>query len=450
MKYLKLTKGVVIASALAMLLSGCFSTKVVGRYKECKSQGIDCSKQIPKMAVSVVFQPATTLPSPSKNGTDLPEVAQAAYIEALAEKSGTAKELRKNLATRISSGDRSSGLRDAAIFDGALIITVSDIGPFNPADRVERTEVEIKFDKLKIRSWNAVQTVYSTVNAGTIQSSRLRGTELSISSPSLPNLPSISGKVNMQSTLNEELAANQRVEDVTPIFDPIEGSIKIIRHGGFGMILTGNTTLHATFVPKDTFTAYPELFSITTTDENGWLEPTKLILNVQTSKVPRGLGDIAGNVKLTYILRHVRSGGETYPDADDVVELQTYEVDKTPVLIPAESFQMETYGLMIKDPDEQMLVIKRPQRTDNSLLCFADYESAQDFLDYLKRPDAVNPDRVGTARVGFAVPPSRDALSYLNLELVNKLSVQPQCQPPSSTPQGTDVGRDDKEWSYLY
>lgn len=429
MRYKKLAKAL-LASVFVALISGCGSTSVVGRYKECWDQrGNACKKKIPEVDVSVVFSPAQK--SATKTGADLPERVQTAYISALSQKSKTVDDLRKNFDSRIGNGIEST-LRNVASFDGALIITVSEVGPFNPADRLERTEVEIKLDQVRIRSWSAVQTAYSTVNAGTIQSSLQRGAELGLSAPS--NLPvGITGKTTIQAGRSEELVASVRIDDVTPLFDPINGSIKIVRHGGFGLNLTGNTILHATFEPKPEHTAYSELFSVTTTDENGWLTPDRLRLNVQPTKLPRGIGDITGTITFTYIIRHVVKGDKTYQEGDDIVKMITdKKVQEHIVLIPAEKIQQQTFGLKSTSDDfvEQPVYIKRSQRVDDAPLCFDDYRNAQDFLDYLNRPHAVSLETVGTARIGFVnFNGPHLPLIPLDLKLVKTLSIQPMCQP---------------------
>lgn len=434
MKYIKIAKVVVLFSALGMLMSGC-ATDVVGRYNTCENQkGQDCSAQIPTATASVVFLPAVQSTSSARNGTDLPAVAQAAYINFLAKQGSTAEELRKNLAAKIASGEGSPKLRDKTVFGGTLIITVSDTGPFNPSDRLVRTEVKIEFDDFKIHSWTAVKTVNTTVNAGTIKSNRVQGMEFGITSPALPEIPGISVKANTQSTLDETLNASERVEDVTPIFYPECGTITIIRHGGIGLNLTGNTLLEVTFVPKEPDTAFEELFSITTTDKNEWIEPTKLKLISQTSKVPRGKTlDGSGTVTLTYTLRHVKNGGKTIPDVDDDVKLITKTIPAKQILIPAEYFQVETFGLQLEDDssnksDGPWIAVRRPQRPKDTALCFDNYESAQDFLDYLRRPtNSVNLETVGTAQIGIV---DRVTLNFsLDAKQVRKLSVQPKCQP---------------------
>ena len=148
MRYKKLTDVTAVVSVLVILVSGCGSTPVVGRYKECTDQrGNACKKMIPDVDISVVFSP---VPKPvAKTGADLTERAQAAYMTALSEKSKTADDLRKNFDSRIGNAVEST-IRSVTSFDGTLIITVSEVGPFNPADRLERTEVEIKLDQVRI------------------------------------------------------------------------------------------------------------------------------------------------------------------------------------------------------------------------------------------------------------------------------------------------------------
>jgi hypothetical protein len=429
MRYKKLAKAALIASVLIGILSSCAST-VVGRYKECKDQqGNTCHKKIPDVDVSVVFSPA---PKPAaKTGADLTERAQAAYIDALSQKSKTPDDLRKNFDARIGNGVVST-LRNVTSFDGALIVTISEVGPFNPADRFERTEVEIKLDQARIRSWSAVQTAYTTVNAGTIESTIQKEGELGVNaSAGLPAGVTAKGAVLVGRS--EQLTASLRIDDVTPMLDPINGSVRIVRHGGFGLNLTGNTILHATFEPKPEYTAYPELFSVITTDENGWLAPNKLKLNVQTTKIPRGMGDITGTVTLSYIIRHVTKGDKTYEDGDDIVEMITSKkVQERITLIPAEKIQQQTFGLKSNSGDfvGQPLYINRPQRIIDAPLCFDDYGSAQDFLDYLNRPDGRGPETVGTAKIGFVnFNGPHLPLIPLDIAQVKTLSVQPTCQP---------------------
>jgi hypothetical protein len=429
MQYKKRPKAALVASLLVALISGCGST-VVGRYKECKDQqGRACNKKAPDVDVSVVFSPA---PKPvAKTGADLAERAQAAYLDALSGKSKTADDLRKNFDSRIGNGIESA-LRNVTSFDGALIIAVSEAGPFNPADRLERTEVEIKLDQVNIRSWNAVQTAYTTINAGTIQSTFQKGAELGVSASS--GLPAgVTAKGAVLASKSEQLMASMRIDDVTPMFDPINGSIRIVRHGGFGLNLTGNTILHATFEPKPEYTAYPELFSVTTTDENGWVAPEKLKLNVQTAKIPRGLGDVTGTITLTYIIRHIVKGDKTYEEGDDIVEMITgRKVQQHVTLIPSGKIQHQTFGLKANSGDftGQPLYINRPQRITDAPLCFDDYGSAQDFLDYLNRPGGTNPQTFGNAKIGFVnFNGPHLPLIPLDMALVKTLSVQPMCQP---------------------
>lgn len=430
MQYKKQAEAALLASLFVALgVSGCGST-VVGRYKKCEDQqGQGCNKKVPDVDVSVVFAP---VPKPvAKTGADLADRAQAAYLDALSGKSKTADDLRKNFDSRIGNGVEST-LRNVTSFDGALIIAVSEVGPFNPADRLERTEVEIKLDQVNIRTWNAVETAYTMVNAGTIQSTFQKGAELGVSASS--GLPAgVTAKGAILAGRSEQLIASSRIDDVTPMFDPINGSIRIVRHGGFGLNLTGNTILHATFEPKPEYTAYPELFSVSTTDENGWLAPDKLKLNVQTTKLPRGSGDITGTVTLTYIIRHIKKGDKTYEEGDDVVEMITgRKVQERITLIPSEKIQHQTFGLKSNSRDfiGQPLYINRPQRIQDAPLCFDDYGSAQDFLDYLNRSGGTNPETVGTARIGFVnFSGPHLPLIPLDMALVKTLSVQPMCQP---------------------
>jgi hypothetical protein len=163
------------------------------------------------------------------------------------------------------------------------------------------------------------------------------------------------------------------------------------------------------------------------------LAPDKLKLNVQTTKLPRGIGDITGTITLAYVIRHVVKGDKTYQEGDDIVKMITNKrVQERITLIPSEKIQHQTFGLKSNSGDfiGQPLYIKRPQRIEDAPLCFDDYGSAQDFLDYLNRPEAATPETVGTARIGFVnFNGPHLPLIPLDLTLVKTLSIQPMCQP---------------------
>jgi hypothetical protein len=426
-------KVAVIGPLLAALASCYGSTAVVGRYDKCESDGAACNKKESNVDVSIVFSPAVTPQTSGKTGTDLSDGAQAAYISALSQKSKTVEDLRNNLAAAIGRGGELAAARDSSLIYGSLIITVSDVGPFNPADRIERTEVEIKLDNAKIHSWSAVQTAYTIVNAGTIKSSLQKGGELGVTASS-PNLPvGITGKASIQNSISDELTVSQRVEDVTPIFNPNDGTINIIRHGGFGLNLTGNTILNASFQPDPGSVASPEFFSIKSTkDKNGnWLPPHKLEFDVKTIKLPRGVGDIKGTITLTYTLRHVIKGDDTYQERDDSVEERTYTKTQSNItLIPAENVGPLTFGLYSAS-NGQPLYVRRVFRHKDSPFCFESYESAQNFSDYLNRPHAMHPEILGTAQLGFSGPGATGNSEFSDIDMasIKTLSVQPGCQP---------------------
>lgn len=424
---------------LTVIVSGCdaLNTQVVGRYKdatcidETTKTSAPCNTVIPEADVSVVMAASVPVTATKKTGTDLPERAEAAYIVELSKKSQTVADLQKNLAATIGSKEESSSLQDNSQFLGTLIVTVSQTGSFNPADRLERTEVEIVPTNAKIKSWVAVQTAYSTVNAGQVQSSLQKGggLTLGISPPVLPI--TIGGNISQQATRSDMLQISQRIEDVTPLIE--DGKIRILRHGGFGLELTGNTLLTVTLVP--TSFAYPELFSIKDFKDNKetWLKPNKLVLNAQTTKVPRGIDNIKAKVTLKYTLRHVISGDETYQESDDTVkEITRVTKPKDVTLVPANQVERPTFGLFATSGEfkEMPLYIKRQERQESTSFCFSDYESAQALLDYLNRPHAEKLEEIGSANIGFSTPVNGSAVfSPLKLEDIKNLEVRPGCLP---------------------
>jgi hypothetical protein len=422
MKYI-IYKSRWVAPTFVIFFAGC-GAHPTNRYEECTMNQTPCSSQIPNADASVVLSVGKQEFNP-KSGMDLSDNALAAFIKALAEKTKTPDELRKNLTSKLSDGSGSAKTSDETTFDGTFIITVSKIPPFNPADKLERTEVEINLTNAKIQSWKAVQTAYTTINAGDVEYSRKKTGEFGLQSPS--NFPvGISAKGTVETNIDEKVTLTERIEDITPIFNPINGSIKIIRQGGFGLDLAGNTMLQASIAAQNTATI--ETFSIATKDKTGkWISPEKLEVESQVAKVPRGY-DIGANVTLRYELRHVVKGDDSPQYGDDVVEMKTVNLPtKSVTLIPKAEMGRLTYGLY---NEEGPLFYKTPDRLEAVPFCFDTYESANDFFRYLNRPSAKHPEMISDGRIGFSTPENgKPSFSNIKPAMVKNLSVQPSCFP---------------------
>jgi hypothetical protein len=410
-------------SALLMVLLmigvwGCStSDKVVGRYKSavCQTEGsppTSCTSVVPKAsayAVSIKTPPGS---SPS-SGTAFPERALAAYIDVLGNPklSSTAKDLRTNLAATLAPTSSASAEDVRTLFHRTLIVTVRKEGAFNPADRLEATDVTIKPDKARFVSWDTLATAYTTINAGTVQLTQARGeTEsLTVGTPSVaPISGSASGAASQTNTKVENYTAAIQAETLSATIEQNGGALVIHRQGGQNVDLTGNTVIKVDMSyagnPMSTY-----IFSVPKYKDtkDKWLPPEKVTLAVKpVSAVPPDTV-IKADVILVYTLRHVKLGDTTYEEKDDnVLELTSQPITRSVDLIPAREASPPGFGLVATagSAKDFALNVEQPGR-DPVGLCFDTYNEASDFLTYLKVANAKSPSKIGDSRLGFVEPP---------------------------------------------
>ncbi len=418
------------AALIVVVAWGCTSNQVIGRYKSavCEtsgSEGVSCTSVIPTAsayAVSIRTPPAS---SPA-SATAFPERALAAYINVLANPkvSPTAKELRTNLAAALALP--SSPAADVrTVFHRTIIVTVRKEGGFNPADRLEATDVTIRPDKVRFDSWDTLATAYTVINAGTVQLTQARGATESLSAGAPTGAPvsaSASVGASQTNTRVENLTASNQAETLSATVQEDGAALVIHRQGGYGIDLTGNTVIKVDMsYSENPMSTY--IFSAPNyVDAKGnWLSAKEVVLKATpVSTLPPGTA-ITACVTLTYTIRHVKSGGATYEEKDDdVLELTSAPVTKTVTLIPRWEASPPGFGLWeTAGPTKDFAVnIARPGRGPVGL-CFDSYNDASDFLAYMKAANAKNPGRVGDAKLGFFVPPNSELELLTSSELVD-------------------------------
>ena len=424
------------AATIVVVAWGCTSNQVIGRYKSavCETPGsepVSCNSVIPTAsayAVSIKTPPAS---SPA-SGTAFPERALAAYINVLANPkvSPTAKDLRTNLSAALGPAS-SSAADNRTVFHRTIIVTVRKEGDFNPADRLEATDVTIIPDKARFDSWDTLATAYTTINAGTLQLTQVRGATESLSGGAPSGAVSASVGASQTNTRVENLAATNQAETLSATLEGLDGAELVIhRQGGYGIDLTGNTVIKVDMSyssnsenPTSTY-----IFSASSyvNAKGNWLPAKKVALKATpVSIAPPGTA-ITARVILKYTMRHVKSGDATYEEKDDdVIELTSAPVTKTVTLIPAREASPPGFGLWeATGPAKDFAVnIARPGRGPVDL-CFDSYNEASDFLAYMKAANAKNPSRIGDAKLGFFLPPELEVLTSSDL---TDLEVRARC-----------------------
>ena len=430
-----------------LLLAGCTTDKVVGRYTsaicvEPDSQPVPCHSLRPTAEVSVTSVPSSTgpttivtsltpptpgtstapagtsttgpsaaapssggaaAPGPLSSATNFPDRALTEYLKIISDKSisPTLKALQQNLAAPLKPTPDATPVEDRTLFNRVLLVTVAKEPPFNPADRIAATEVRIKPDGAHITAWDSAATMFTAINAGSIQLTQARGGSegLALGAPSgAPITAGLTASATQTDTRQENFSALSQVDNLTVSVE--NGEIVIRRQGDVGIDLTGNTlvkievALDAQRIEnhKPIFSIAPDLV-----DKNGdWLPASKVQLKAQYVRVPNAVAPVKATVQLRYTLRHVISGDNTIEESDDRVEEDSVERPAKQIdLIPAAQVTLPSYGLWTAS--DYLLYVTRPQSAVPEALCFDSFETAQSLLVYLQKAVAAHPSSIGTA-----------------------------------------------------
>jgi hypothetical protein len=426
-----------ILTVFVIFGSGCSTDDVlVGRYDEATCERpnlpiVPCTDVVPIADVSVVtIKTPVTPKTPVTSGINLPERALAEYIKVLANPkvSSTAKELRQNLAAALKSPQESALLEDRTVFNRTMIVTVGKNGNFNPADRLEATDVLIKPDIANIESWDTAVTLNTTINAGTLQVTQNRNTETDLAvaaSAGAPISGSLTQKVSRGTTHLENYNATSQVDNLTVSSDG--KNLRIHRQGGIGTDLTGNTIIKVDFA-LDTLTGLKPVFSIDGDylDKAGkWTPPQKLTLKSQMVNVATKAVPIQADVTLTYTLRHIVSGDGTLEDVDDnVLEKTVQNPAKKVVLVPERQVGPPSIGLWSER--DLPVYVQRPEALIPMALCFDNFEEANNLLAYIKHGNHAHPKVLGNAILGFSNVP-KNVFEPLRTQDVDRLTVGSDC-----------------------
>jgi hypothetical protein len=439
-----------LAPLLVVAIAGCTQDQVVGRYKSalCETDVLPapigvalptaampsaapsepCAKVTPTASASVDSIPTPPSSITAVTGTSLPERAQARYIAELAKYSKSAEDLRGNLAAKITSHDAASGVDNRTVFHRTLVVSVRKDGGFNPADRLEATDVLIRpSSDVRFDNWDTLATIYTTVNAGTVQLTQARGLTENLTAGAPSGAP-VSGSLSLggsqTDTRVENLSALSTRESLTATIE--DGALRIRRQGGYGIDLTGNTIIKVDL----SYAGNPELLWLFSAksyvDKNGhWLPTNKVSLTGKPVMVlpwAKPL-DIDADVFLTYTIRHVSSGGKTYEEKDDdILERTIGPVYQKIVLVPARQALPPIFGVHVNG---KVVEIAAPGLRTIPL-CFDAYTDALNFMAYMRAGNVAHPDRIGNAML--RVPdPERGKLAPLTRPDLDDAQVQPTC-----------------------
>lgn len=177
----------------------------------------------------------------------LSERAQAAFVEALAEKSVSASELRSELAQAIRGRNGPNLAQHRA--RRRLVISVFQENGFEPGDRVSEVSLNITMDDRtqKFLSWDRFAAQSELVELGSIR--RTDSTERSLDAgvtsalPNFPISPTLEGSISNTEGVTEEQTLRRRRLVLAGRLAQDGETLSILMEGVTGIDLTGNATV---------------------------------------------------------------------------------------------------------------------------------------------------------------------------------------------------------------
>ena len=414
----------------ALALGGCGQDALVGRFARATCE------TVPLLVVDGNRPPPAAVPSLSMAApcfSSIPTASASAFSIATPPPAPTGAAV---------SAIGSAPGPDEAMFHRTLVVTVRKEGLFNPTDRLEATDVTIIPSGARFKSWDAIATAYTAINAGTVQLAQTRGFSESLTAgapASAPISASATAGATQSDARTENFTAQAQSETLTASLSPDGDMLRIHRQGGYGVDLTGNTVIKvdlaygAAAPPVDgaanNSMLYDRFTVLSYSDAKKRPLPIRKLelASITEMGLPPG-HDIKADVYLTYTLRHVVSGDTTYEEKDDVVrEITTGPVYQLATLVSSREASETGYGVMVgKSALARRRLSVSLQGGPAEPLCFGTRDEANSFIRYLRARALEDPSSLSNARVGVRRPelnPDNPPLTLRQVDLEGALAV---------------------------
>jgi len=282
----------------------------------------------PTASISVF--PLAVPPSAARQITSLSDRGQAAFINALAEDTNSATQLRGAVATAL--GTPIAVGRDSRRQNRRLVISVLKENGFEPGDRISDLRLKLTLkDKntAQILGWNRFETQYETVTLGEISREQSLEREASVTAapPGVSAITQLAGSIAAREAITEEQNLRQRRVTLGGRVEP--DSLTLIMEGVTGIDLVGTASVDVNLAIKKSITEEVHSFSMV----DG--KPRML---VGVDRRPTNSCPIEAKVSGNYTVRKILSGARTIPEGDDTVEYINTEISsETPVTLATPS-----------------------------------------------------------------------------------------------------------------
>ena len=224
-------------------------------------------------------------------------------------------------------------------------------------------------------------------------------------------------------TTTETLNETYQAENLTVSVEAGGTELRIRRQGGPGVDLTGNVAVKVgiRLDGSDKVALYHagDLFGA----DQQPVKPDKVVLTRALVDVGP-YADLSATVAMTYVMRHVKTGGGTLVSrGQDVLEHTRTMAPVTQVLVARDDLYPASFGLYTAKRPEP-LSVQTPGVEPNAL-CLSTYAEADDLLRYLRivRPGGV----LGKASIGWFALTRNTPLAAADLD---QLEVRSNCVAP--------------------
>ncbi|RAS38296.1 hypothetical protein [Paraburkholderia bryophila] len=328
---------------------------------------------------------------------DLPERAEAAYITALSAKTKTAADLQAALAKNIVAPKTSL---DNTVISRTLLITVSP-SSFHLGDRLTYLYITVVPDNFVFTGVTATATTWGSQPIDTL--------DITNNVQFQPELDvTLAGAV--KGTAKGPLTASHQTDVKANTVEPFEqptanlrgDRLVLTQTGARGIDLYGTTLVKLNLSPKpDSQSNVESVFiasNLKLTDDTGAREPAKKAsIDVVEAKGLKGVRYTA-TAYLSYGLRHVVDGYQTYREDDDTVQYMEGHTQVCVVLASPTDTNFAIWGIFVNKSDPLAIATDEGPRQ----LSFTSADDAQRFATWLSNgPEAkIGGRTLGTLKAG--------------------------------------------------
>ena len=338
----------------------------------------------------------------------LGDASGAAYVAAMAKFSRDAAQFRDAVAEPL--GGAASAHGGQLPTDGVqrlLVAVLSRSGPYRPGDRILQATINVRPLNFTFGDYTVAQTERKTLDVTSLTrgTTQTANATLSGSAPGVPISGGASAGYSHTVGTTTPLRDAQEVLTVSPT----PGCLTIVREGGYGTDLTGNTLIAMTTRAKAPFRQEP----CGLTDQDVRMQPSGsgrqplFVVDPDTvfggsgpkAKAGRSVGKLsvyprhpfAAQVIVDFVLRRIRREAASYEDGSQTVDLVSGHKVRCEILLQPEELTPPLFVISVGDKEASEIValdVDGEERT----LAFSDPEAARAAARWM---EAARPSRFG-------------------------------------------------------